>query len=295
MLPMSRNLDIANLRSFVTVADHASMTAAGNALHLTQGAVSQQIKRLEDLFGDALFDRDRRGLRLTHSGERLLSKTRRLLMLNDEIWADMTAMTVAGKVRLGVPPDLVGSCIASILKSYAEDYPQVEISLLCAPSPDLLADFANGKIDIVVVEEPLDSVTGECLSIERLVWVGANCGRAHLAEPLPVSLVADTCVFRPAVVAALHEQAREWRAVFENGSIEATMATVRNDLAISAWLAFTVPADLDILGPDTGLPELPSFAITLHQPRSDAAPATTELARHLRDGLIRQRQLNRQG
>ena len=48
---MIRNLDTALIRTFVTVAEKASMTAAANALNLTQGAVSQQVKRLEDVLG----------------------------------------------------------------------------------------------------------------------------------------------------------------------------------------------------------------------------------------------------
>ena len=57
------------------------MTAAANALHLTQGAVSQQVKRLEEALGCSLFERDRRGLRLTRAGERLFGKGKRLLGL----------------------------------------------------------------------------------------------------------------------------------------------------------------------------------------------------------------------
>ncbi len=75
------------------------MTAAGNALHLTQSAVSQQIARLEDLSG-ALFTRDRRNFRLTVTGEQLLGKARRLLTLNDELWSDMTAKVMDGRIRL---------------------------------------------------------------------------------------------------------------------------------------------------------------------------------------------------
>jgi len=138
-MSMIRNLDTALIRTFVTVAEKASMTAAANALNLTQGAVSQQVKRLEDVLGCNLFERDRRGLRLTRSGERLLGKGKRLLSLNDEIWAEMAGGAVAGKVRLGVPYDLVGTLLAPVLKAYAEAYPQVEISLLCAASPELAA------------------------------------------------------------------------------------------------------------------------------------------------------------
>ncbi|TIP07553.1 MAG: LysR family transcriptional regulator, partial [Mesorhizobium sp.] len=93
---MFRDLDTTLVRTFVTTADKASMTAAANALNLTQGAVSQQIKRLEEILGQMLFERDRRGLRLTRSGERLLDKGRRLLRLNDEILAEISGKAVAG-------------------------------------------------------------------------------------------------------------------------------------------------------------------------------------------------------
>ncbi|RVB61327.1 LysR family transcriptional regulator, partial [Mesorhizobium sp. M7A.F.Ca.CA.004.06.1.1] len=74
---MIRNLDMALIRTFITVADKASMTAAANALHLTQGAVSQQVKRLEEALGSSLFTRDRRGLRLTRAGEQLFGRGKR--------------------------------------------------------------------------------------------------------------------------------------------------------------------------------------------------------------------------
>ncbi|MER9307439.1 LysR family transcriptional regulator [Mesorhizobium sp. M0496] len=284
---MIRNLDMALIRTFVTVADKASMTAAANALHLTQGAVSQQIKRLEEAFGSGLFERDRRGLRLTRAGEQLFGKGKRLLALNDEIWAEMAGTPVAGQVRLGVPYDLVGTLLAPVLKTYAETYSQVEISLVCASSPELTAALAAGTIDLAVIEERVGPSAGECLAIDRLVWVGAKGGVARAKRPLPVSIVADTCAFRPAVLAALSEHGLEWRTVFENGNIDATTATVRSDLAVTTWLASTVPADLDILPSDLGLPPLPNFSINLHLPRLGVGAAAREFARHIRDGLAR--------
>lgn len=284
-----RNLDLELIRAFVAVADHGSMTVAGNALHLTQSAISQQIMRLERRLGQALFLRDRRGLKLTAAGERLLAKARRLIGLNDEIWAEMTT-GCAGMVRLGVPYDLAGSFLAPILKGFAEASPLVEISLVCATSPQLLEALGKGEVDLALVEEPLATAGGECLGVERLVWVGARAGNAHLKQPLPLSLIADGCAFQPAVTAALDTQGRAWRSVFENGNIDVTTATVRTDLAVTAWLACTVPPDLDILGSEESLPELPSFAISLHLPRSQPSEAARELARHLRAGWLRPRQ-----
>lgn len=284
---MARNLDIAVLRTFVTVAERASMTAAANALHLTQGAVSQQIKRLEDQIGCVLFARDRKRLRLTGAGERLVDQAQRLLGLNDELCAELFSDPIEGRVRLGIPYDLVGNGIAGVLKRYAERHPRIEVSLFCASSPDLLAALAKGGIDLALAEEPVGPTAGECIAVERLVWIGARGGTAHLRDPLPVSIVAETCAFRPAVLQALRDQRRPWRAVFENGNVDAAMATVRAGLAVTAWLESMVPADLAILDRDSGLPEMPAFSINLHLPPGTPARAPGEMARHLRETLRR--------
>lgn len=99
---MTRNIDTGLLRAFIAVAETAGMTAAANVLNLTQAAISQQIKRLEDGFEARLFERDRKGLRLTNAGERLFGKAKRMLALNDEIWAEMTVPIHSGEDRKSV-------------------------------------------------------------------------------------------------------------------------------------------------------------------------------------------------
>jgi DNA-binding transcriptional LysR family regulator len=282
---MTQNLDIFLVRTFVAVADHGSMTAAANRLHLTQGAVSQQIKRLEESLDGRLFERDGRGLELTQFGERFLARAKRLLGLNDEIWADMTSRPLQGSLRLGIPYDLAGTCFPPIFKAFSEACPYVEISLRCGTSPELSKALGSGSLDLAVVEEAHDQATGECLRVERLVWVGARGGLARHKRPLPISMVAESCAFRPLVLKALREKNLDWRTVFESGNIEATTATVRSDLAVTAWLVSTVPSDLEILGPEAAdLPFLPSFAISLQMP-SDGGAAAKKFAQYVRQGL----------
>ena len=288
MLGMARTLDISLVRTVVAVAERASMTSAANALHLTQGAVSQQVKRLEDALGCSLFQRDRRGLRLTPSGERLFGRAKQLLALHDEIWTEMTGGAVEGRVRLGVPDDLAGTHFAPVLKAYAEAFPRVELSLACGSSPELAAALAAGQVDLAVVEEPVGPSTGECLAVEQLVWVGARAGAAYTKRPLPVSVASDTCAFRPVVLSVLREHDLAWRMVFEGG-VAATTATVRADLAVAAWLASAVPPGCCVLPASSGLPELPSFAINLHLPSGGTGAAVAGLARCIRDGLAQQR------
>jgi hypothetical protein len=183
-----------------------------------------------------------------------------------------------------VPDDLVSTHLAPVLTAYAAAFPRVEVSLVCSASPALAAAVAAGQADLALVEERADAAVGECLSVERLVWVGARAGAAHLRRPLPVSLAGDTCAFRPAVLDALRERDLAWRTVFEGG-LAATTATVRADLAVTAWLASTVTPGFDILPADSGLPVLPHFAISLHLPPGGAGAAATGLARCIRDGL----------
>lgn len=260
------------------------MTTAGNALHLTQSAISQQIARLEGLAGP-VFVREHRRVKLTAMGERLLPKARRLLALNDELWRDMTPTALSSAVRLGAPHDLTATWLVPILKSFAQAHPLVEIELTCLASPDLVEAVAAGVLDLALVEEPAGPTQGSCLMVDRLVWVGAKGGTAYLKTPLPVSLVAETCAFRPVVLDALGTKGITWRTLFDSGSIDATNATVRADLSVTTSLASTVPDDLVVIPSDAGLPDLPRFAVNLHRPKGQGTPAAAELGRHIEQSL----------
>ena len=283
---MPRNLDTSLLRAFVAVADTAGMTSAANVLHLTQAAVSQQIKRLEETFGCELFERDRRGLRLTAAGERLLGRAKRMLALNDEIWAEMTTPDFSGEVRLGVPADIVHAYLPPTLKRFARDYPQVRLMLDCQPSIDLREALTAGALDLVMTTELSTAPGGESLFMDKLVWVRARGGEACRERPLPVATGHTLCTFRAATTAALREAGLPWRAVSEVSDMGAMTAMVEADLAIMALLASTVPAEFEVIGAECGLPPLPAFSVNLYLSRSEASSATREFARYLRAGLL---------
>lgn len=280
-----QTLDLVLLRSFVVVAEQRSMTVAAEHLHVSQGAVSQQIKRLEEVLGGALFVRDRRAIRLTTLGERLFNKAQQMLALNQQIWADVKGSALQGRVRLGVPYDLAGAWIAPILKTFVEANAQVELLLKCGSSIELKNAVDKGSLDLAIIEEAAAGASGECLAIDRLVWVGATGGTAFLKTPLAVSLVAETCAFREPVIAALEGQDRQWKMVFDNGNLETTRAMVGSDLAVSAWLKSAVPVGLEVLPAEAELPELPPFVISLVRSKGAASGAVGELVRRIREHL----------
>ena len=287
---MTPLLDLHQVRSFLAAADYGSMTAAGEILRLSQGAVSQHIARLEGTLGCVLFVRGRRGLTLTDDGERLVQPARSLLTQNDRAWSALNGAKVTRQVRLGVPFDLVGTLLPPAVQSFVADFPDTELSLVCESSPVLLSQLATGSIDLAVVEVPAESGlpngTAERLTVEPLVWVGAVGGRAHQRRPLPVSLVSDTCAFRPLVLEGLRAADVTWRMVFDQGNLDATFATVRMDLAVTAALAPCIPSGLEVLATGAGadgLPPLRSVAIDLHLSAVGAQDTgVRELARRIR-------------
>jgi len=280
---MARNIDTALLRAFVTVAETGGMTRAGQMLNLTQAAVSQQVKRLEEQFQLSLFERAKKAVVLTADGDRLLPMAQRMLDMNDQVWGTMTAPDIAGEVRVGVPHDIVRAFMPPILKSFDRAWPRVSMTVVPGPSLDLLEQMRAGEIDLAMTTEQMVQPGGEVLMRDPLVWVGGADGQAHLAEPLPITLGNPKCIFRAACLSALANADLAWRAVVDNGNMLAVYSALEADLAVTALLASTVPDGLVVLGPEAGLPELPPFCINLYLPKSGDNEVGEEFATHIRN------------
>ena len=156
-----RNLDLATLRSFAAVAETGGVTRAARLLNLTQSAVSMQLKRLEDMLDLKLLERAGRGVALTSSGEQLLAYARRMVALNDEIYARLTDEALEGEIRFGVPEDILYPVIPRILQSFHAAYPRMQVRLITAHTFSLLERHGNGEFDLILTTE--EAGTGEAL------------------------------------------------------------------------------------------------------------------------------------
>jgi DNA-binding transcriptional LysR family regulator len=277
---MVRDIDLQLLRAFLAVVETGSVTGAAAALHLTQAAVSQQVKRLEALFATPLFERRHKRLLLKPDGERLLAQAQRLLALNDEILAFMRKPAYAGEVSLGVPTDIVGPFLPPILKRFDKAWPRVRVALRCATTPQLLDMLGHGDVDLTLTTEQRCRPHGETLLEDDLVWAGAIGGVAHRRVPLPVSVGRDTCEFRPSVLQALREAGIDWRLVCDSG-MDALKASLDADVAIGPFLRRTIPDYLRRVE-DERLPRLPRFSINLYLPHPHPSEIAVELAHHIR-------------
>lgn len=264
---MPRNLDITALRSFVTVAETGGVTKAAHQLHLTQSAVSMQLKRLEESLDQPLLDRSGRGVTLTNQGEQLLSYGRRMLALNDEVMARMTGDAFEGELRLGVPSDIVYPQIPHLLQRFDREYCRVRVNLTSSYTRKLKELLEAGELDLILTTEDKADTGGETLITQRVVWVGAPGGNAFRARPLRLAF-ERACLFKPWAFKALDDAGIPWEMAVDTGSTRTVEATVSADLAVHAMVDCAVSPHLERV-PAGGLPEMPSTRINMY--RSPAA------------------------
>lgn len=276
---MIRNLDITTLRSFVAVADSGGVTRAAGFLHLTQSAVSMQLKRLEELLGLDLLDRSGRGIALTASGEQLLAYARRMVALNDEVIARLTDQAFEGEIVLGVPHDVVYPAIPRVLQQFNAAFPRVKVQLLTLNTNALKQKFGRGECDMILTTEADVPPGAEKLATKALLWVGAIGGSAWRKRPLDLAQARNR-IFRPMVLRALDEAGIEWNTAIDSDSDRTLEATVSADLGVLALLEGTLPTHLDVIRHDGSLPDLPAHHINLY-----GGDARGEVHQRLRDLL----------
>ncbi|MBB3993481.1 DNA-binding transcriptional LysR family regulator [Sulfitobacter undariae] len=259
-----RNLDLGTLRSLVAVADAGGVTRAAGFLHLTQSAVSMQLKRLEELLDVQLLDRSGRGIAFTASGDQLLSYARRMVALNDEAVVRLTAQEYVGVLRLGVPHDIVYPDIPMVLKQFTAQFPAIRIVLESSHTNTLKEMFAKGECDVILTTETTPDSGGITLAKRPLHWVGAPGGAAWRQRPLNIAY-GRLCSFRPIVVSALDADNIAWEMVVESDNDSAIHATVSADLAVHTAIEGSEPLQMERIDHAGALPDLPVQQINLYK------------------------------
>ncbi len=279
---MPRNLDMTALRSFVAVAESGGVTRAAGFLNLTQSAVSMQLKRLEESLGQALLDRSSRQIGLTSQGEQLLGYGRRLLALNDEVYARLTDHAFEGELTLGVPSDIVYPYIPGVLQRFAAEFPRVRVQLLSSYTRRLKQQFARGECDLILTTEEGIEDGGETLVTLPLVWVGSPGGTAWKSRPLRLAF-EYACLFRGGVQAALDDVGIPWEMAVESDSTRTVEASVTADLAIHAAIKGSRPPYVEEIDHGGQLPELSKMKINMYVADRSKGALVSELA-----ALVRQ-------
>ncbi len=154
----ARALDLRLLESFCAVARTASFTRAAEELGVAQPSLSEQIKKLEGTLGAPLFERLSRRIELTPLGEALLPKARALLedAASLPLMLDALREGVRGDLRIGAIPTMLPYFLAPRLRKFVDAFPEVNIHLREATTPELIEQIQDGVLDIAILSVPVE-------------------------------------------------------------------------------------------------------------------------------------------
>jgi DNA-binding transcriptional LysR family regulator len=179
------------LKAFMAIAESGTFTAGAQRVHITQAAISMQIRQLETEAGAQLFIRAPRRVLLTEAGEALLERARRILREHDAALAEIAELAGAerGRLRVGSASAMVSADpLPLILRELRERHPRAEVSIVSGTSESLVRQIFAGDLDMAFVSLPVEArgIQTEILSRDELVAIASP--RHKLAKQRVVSV-----------------------------------------------------------------------------------------------------------
>lgn len=149
-------MSLRALRTLIAIARHGTFARAGEAVGLTQSAVSLHVKGLEEEFGVLLFDRSRRQPALTEAGQVLLARAEALVALYDRIPGALSAEhALAGRFRLGAIQTALAGPLPDALVALRRAHPRLRVHVASGMSAELARHVAASELDAAIVTEPV--------------------------------------------------------------------------------------------------------------------------------------------
>ena len=169
-------MDLRQLRYFVALATQQHYGKAAAVLHVTQPALSRQIRLLEDELGVQLFERHARGAAPTDEAHLLLERAVFLLRYAEQIKADLLARQSAprGPVAIGLSPGLAQQLTVMLTQAVRQALPDVRLRFIEGFAPSLQDMLAQGQVDIALLVDPIDrsNVVSKPLLDEQICLIG---------------------------------------------------------------------------------------------------------------------------
>jgi DNA-binding transcriptional LysR family regulator len=172
---MSNEIELRHLRYFLAVAETLHFSKAARRLGMAQPPLSQQIKRLEQLLGHALFERTTRGAKLTPAGQLLARRARSTMEKVDEDLAQVRRLGRGeeGTLTVGFSGSVMFTELPAAIQSFRRRYPKVELRLRELVTSAQIAALLNGQIDLAFLRDgdPTEGIRIATLLNEKYVAV----------------------------------------------------------------------------------------------------------------------------
>lgn len=239
-----RGLNLDQLRTFVAVVESGSFSAAARKLHLSQPAVSVQIRELERRFAVKLIERFGKQAHVTPPGRDLVEAAEHIFKACDNATAMMRRYRDGwiGRVRIGTTITAQMYLLPPVLRKLSQDHPGVDLHVRNLPTPESIAAILKNEIDLAIVTMPVDQtqLTVTPLWSEPMVAVHPAGARGLPAKVTPQFVMQQPLLLEH-VNAGVHQIVMQWltshgaspRVRMHLGTIEAVKSAVASNLGMS--------------------------------------------------------------
>jgi LysR family cyn operon transcriptional activator len=230
---------LRHIRYLLAVAEHRNFTRAAQALHVSQPALSQQIKQLEESFGASLFDRSGRSVQLTDAGQAYLAHARRALAeldAGERAIHDVQDLS-RGSLHLAITPTFTEYLVAPLVERFGARHPGIELTVSEMTLDQIVAELGDDGVDLGIAFSGVAAaeIDSRPLFQERLTLV---VGRGHPyagAGPLapqqlqgqPLALLTREFATRQSIDAWLAGHGVAPRIMLQANSISSIVKIVR--------------------------------------------------------------------
>lgn len=239
------HLDVASLRAFVTVLDTGGMTAAAEALGISQSAVSWKIKRLEERVGRDLLVRDGRTLSPSRDGRELLGYARTIIATHDTAVTRLSATGLEGSVRLGSTEEASSLCTGAVCGRFSRIHPNAHLDFHVDCSSRLAAMIAANELDVAVIQlSEHDVRRGDTLLwYDHLEWVSSPDWTFDDGT-VPLITFGEDGFYRPIAEAALRDADIPHRIAFSGPSTSSVLGAVAAGIGVALLSSRSIAGDV---------------------------------------------------
>ena len=280
------NIPTELLRTLVAVVDHRSFTKAAHTLGVTQPAVSAQIKRLQAMLGQELFDKNIAAAALTPAGEAVVTYARRLLSINDQILQLASTPAVRRPLRLGVTGDYFSPYLPRAFANFRKRWPFRKFEIVGGTNAKHLHDMRTGELDVILlltVDKPERDAHHSWT--EEMVWARGPAPINFALDPIPLLTRGDHWMNHQMAVSELEKVGRHYEVTFVGPSILSLIAAARAGLGVIPCVRRRmINTDL-VQVPESELPKMPDAVCSIYISETGDAAMLKDLAEEVVAGI----------
>jgi len=255
---MAQVLDIAPLRSVVAVADCGGFHRAAAALHLSQSAVSQHLRKVEAVVGQPVVERSGRGIVFTEVGQKVLRHARTILAAHDTALDDLGA-TEHTLLTIGATEHGADVMLAGLTSALRQRLPDRRVRFRLDRNVSLADSIERGLVDLAIMLDGAGLDRANASGLVRLQWISARTFAASTRDPLPLVIFSEPCTLREPAFSVLEKRHIAYEIAAECGDLSGLYAAVRSGLGVA--LLPMIGKHPDGLCPAEGLPSANSASI----------------------------------